>query len=64
MLIRVALDGIKVVGQEKLLQQQYGRLRDVKQGPDGFLYIATSDNDGYGDGRAGGDRLIRLVPNR
>jgi aldose sugar dehydrogenase len=64
MLIRVAIDGIKVVGQEKLLQQQYGRLRDVKQGPDGFLYIATSDNDGYGDGRAGGDRLIRLVPNR
>ncbi|WP_373545992.1 PQQ-dependent sugar dehydrogenase [Chamaesiphon sp.] len=62
-LIRVALDGIKVVGQEKLLQQQYGRLRDVKQGPDGFLYIATSDNDGYGDGRTGGDRIIRLVPN-
>jgi aldose sugar dehydrogenase len=62
-LIRVALNGIKVVGQEKLLQQQYGRLRDVKQGPDGFLYIATSDNDGYGDGRAGGDRIIRLVPN-
>ena len=62
-LIRVALDGIKVVGQEQLLQQQYGRLRDVKQGPDGFLYIATSDNDGYGDGRTGGDRIIRLVPN-
>jgi aldose sugar dehydrogenase len=62
-LIRVALNGIKVVGQEQLLQQQYGRLRDVKQGPDGFLYIATSDNDGYGDGRAGGDRIIRLVPN-
>jgi aldose sugar dehydrogenase len=63
MLIRVALDGIKVVGQEQLLQQQYGRLRDVKPGPDGFLYITTSDNDGYGDGRAGGDRIIRLVPN-
>jgi aldose sugar dehydrogenase len=62
-LIRVALNGIKVVGQEQLLQRQYGRLRDVKQGPDGFLYIATSDNDGYGDGRAGGDRIIRLVPN-
>lgn len=62
-LTRVALNGIKVVGQEQLLQQQYGRLRDVKQGPDGFLYITTSDNDGYGDGRSGGDRLIRLVPN-
>jgi aldose sugar dehydrogenase len=62
-LIRVALDGIKVIGQEKLLPQKYGRLRDVKEGPDGFLYITTSDNDGYGDGRAGGDRIIRLVPN-
>jgi aldose sugar dehydrogenase len=63
MLIRVALDGIKVLGQEQLLQQQYGRLRDVKQGPDGFLYVTTSDNDGYGEGRSGGDRIIRLVPN-
>ncbi|WP_310483116.1 PQQ-dependent sugar dehydrogenase [Chamaesiphon sp. VAR_48_metabat_403] len=62
-LIRVALDGIKVIGQEKLLPQKYGRLRDVKEGPDGFLYITTSDNDGYGDGRTGGDRIIRLVPN-
>jgi aldose sugar dehydrogenase len=62
-LTRVALNGIKVVGQEQLLQRQYGRLRDVKQGPDGFLYITTSDNDGYGDGRSGGDRIIRLVPN-
>jgi aldose sugar dehydrogenase len=62
-LIRVALDGIKVIGQEKLLQQKYGRLRDVKEGPDGFLYVTTSDNDGYGDGRTGGDRIIRLVPN-
>jgi aldose sugar dehydrogenase len=62
-LTRVALDGIKVLGQEQLLQQQYGRLRDVKQGPDGFLYITTSDNDGYGEGRSGGDRIIRLVPN-
>lgn len=62
-LIRIVFNGIEVVGQEKLLRRQYGRLRDVKQGPDGFLYIATSDNDTYGAGRAGGDRIIRLVPN-
>lgn len=62
-LIRIGLNGIEVAGQEKLLERQYGRLRDVKQGPDGFLYIATSDNDSYGAGRAGGDRIIRLVPN-
>lgn len=62
-LIRVVLNGSEVVGQERLLERQYGRLRDVKQGPDGFLYVATSDNDSYGAGRAGGDRIIRLVPN-
>ncbi|MGF1566517.1 MAG: PQQ-dependent sugar dehydrogenase [Nodosilinea sp.] len=62
-LIRVVLNGFEVVGQEKLLHRQYGRLRDVKHGPDDFLYIATSDNDTYGAGRVGGDRIIRLVPN-
>ncbi|GAB4376866.1 MAG: PQQ-dependent sugar dehydrogenase [Elainellaceae cyanobacterium] len=61
-LIRIVFNGIEATGQERVLDQ-YGRLRDVKQGPDGFLYIATSDNDGYGAGRAGGDRIIRLVPN-
>lgn len=61
-LIRVVLNGSEVVGQERLLERQYGRLRDVQQGPDGALYIATSDNDTYGAGRQGGDRIIRLVP--
>ncbi|MBF2000248.1 MAG: PQQ-dependent sugar dehydrogenase [Synechococcales cyanobacterium M58_A2018_015] len=61
-LVRVVLNGSQVVGQERLLERQYGRLRDVAQGLDGFLYITTSDNDGYGAGRAGGDRIIRLVP--
>ncbi len=62
-LIRVVLNGSEVIGQERLLEREYGRLRDVKQGPEGFLYVATSDNDSYGAGRAGGDRIIRLVPN-
>jgi glucose/arabinose dehydrogenase len=62
-LIRVVLNGSQVIGQERLLERQYGRLRDVKQGPDGLLYVATSDNDSYGAGRQGGDRIIRLVPN-
>jgi aldose sugar dehydrogenase len=62
-LIRVVLNGSAVAGQETLLNRQYGRLRDVKQGPDGLLYITTSDNDSYGAGRQGGDRIIRLVPN-
>ena len=61
-LFRVALDGRKVVHQEIMLERRYGRLRDVAQGPDGFIYVLTSDTDAYGPGRAGGDRLLRLVP--
>ena len=38
---RIVLDGERVVGEERLLQQWGERLRDVVQGPDGLLYIAT-----------------------
>lgn len=61
-LIRMKFDGPDVVGQEFLLENEYGRLRDVAVGPDGFIYVLTSDTDAYGPGREGGDRLLRLVP--
>jgi len=61
-LVRIKLDGQKPVGQQFLLKGEYGRLRDVTQGPDGFIYVITSDTDAYGPGRPEGDRLIRLVP--
>jgi glucose/arabinose dehydrogenase len=61
-LIRFVVNGLEIAGQEKLLHRQYGRLRDVAQGTDGYLYITTSDNDGYGAGRQGGDRILRLMP--
>jgi aldose sugar dehydrogenase len=62
MLVRLKLDGPKVVGQEHLLKNALGRLRDVAQGMDGSVYVITSDTDAYGPGRPGGDRLLRLVP--
>ena len=41
-LIRLELGtGAKVLRQEELLIRKLGRLRDVKQGPDGFLYLLT-----------------------
>jgi glucose/arabinose dehydrogenase len=61
-LFRIELDGGNVLGQEVLLRDQYGRLRDVAQGPDGLIYVITSDTDAYGPGREGGDRLLRLIP--
>lgn len=47
---------------QPLLAGQYGRLRDVVQGPDGFLYLLTSNRDGRGAPGPGDDRLLRLVP--
>ncbi len=49
---------------EKLFVGEFGRLRDVVQGPDGFLYVTTSNRDGRGIPRSGDDRLLRIVPVR
>lgn len=64
MLVRIKLDGYNVLGQEFLLGGEFGRLRDVTQGADGLIYVITSETDAYGPGREGGDRIIRLVPDR
>ena len=47
-LIRVVLDGRRVVSQENLLSNTYGRIREVATGPDGFIYFSTSNRDGRG----------------
>lgn len=61
-IIRVELDGKRVVNQEKLLLKQYGRIRDVAEGPDGALYFSTSNKDGRGTPAKDDDRIMRLVP--
>jgi aldose sugar dehydrogenase len=61
-LIRVALDGRRVVSQERLLNDDYGRIRDVAEGPDGAIYFSTSNRDGRGRPANGDDRILRLVP--
>ncbi|HEX3560575.1 MAG TPA: PQQ-dependent sugar dehydrogenase [Pyrinomonadaceae bacterium] len=63
-IIRVVLDGRRVVSQENLLQRQYGRIRDVTEGPDGALYFSTSNRDGRGSPAKDDDRIMRLVPQR
>ncbi len=63
-LIRVRFDAAdprKVAETEELLQGVYGRLRDVVSGPDGALYVATSNRDGRGRPRPGDDRILRIV---
>lgn len=46
MLVRLSLDGRRVVGEERLLVDLRERIRDVRQGPDGWLYVLTDNADG------------------
>ncbi|HYF96704.1 MAG TPA: PQQ-dependent sugar dehydrogenase [Patescibacteria group bacterium] len=41
---------------------EYGRIRTVVVGPDGYLYMTTSNNDGRGDKKPGDDKVIRINP--
>lgn len=45
-LIRLQLEGNKVVHEERLLEEKGARIRDVRQGPDGYLYVLTDSSEG------------------
>lgn len=45
-LIRLELKDDKVVHEERLLGELKSRIRDVRQGPDGYLYVLTDEDDG------------------
>jgi glucose/arabinose dehydrogenase len=51
-LARLVLDGERVVAEEKLLEELDTRIREVRQGPDGALYVLATNS------------LLRLVPRR
>jgi glucose/arabinose dehydrogenase len=61
-IIRVELAGRKVIRQEDLLAGKFGRIREVAQGPDGFIYFTTSNQDGRGSAAKDDDRILRIVP--
>ena len=46
---------------EVYLQGSYGRLREVMMGPDGHLYVTTSNCDGRGSCPDSGDKVLRLL---
>jgi glucose/arabinose dehydrogenase len=50
--------------RDLLLKGRYGRLRAATQGPDGALYLTTSNRDGRGSPIAADDRIVRVVPTR
>jgi glucose/arabinose dehydrogenase len=53
MLVRLELDGDKVVREERMFKGKVGRVRDVRTGPDGYLYLLTDEPDGA---------LLRIEP--
>jgi glucose/arabinose dehydrogenase len=55
-----AEDPRQVAKHEVYLRGTHGRLRDVLMGPDGHLYVTTSNCDGRGDCGARKDRILRL----
>ena len=60
---RLILDKNKIIGQEVLLKQNYGRLRALTVGPDGYIYFSTSQIDPpEGSPKPGYDMLLRLRP--
>ena len=53
MMVRLTLDGDKVTAEERLLQGVRERIRDVRVGPDGAIYLATDSSNG---------RILRVAP--
>lgn len=53
MLVRLELDGEKVIAEERMLKKSLGRIRDVRQGPAGYIYLLTDHGNG---------KLVRLKP--
>jgi aldose sugar dehydrogenase len=45
-LVRLSLEGGKVVREERLLKEKFGRIRDVRVGPDGLIYVINDSPEG------------------
>jgi glucose/arabinose dehydrogenase len=54
-LVRLVMNGERVVGEERLLTDLNARIRGVNEGPDGALYVLTDGNGG---------KILKLVPKR
>lgn len=62
-IIHYKLKGSTVVSQERLLEHQFGRIREVAEAPDGSIYFSTSMFDPpEANGKEGYDQILRMVP--
>lgn len=61
-LYEAVISDSKTTTIKKHLEGEYGRLRAVRLGPDGYLYVSTSNRDGRGRPLEGDDKIIRVHP--
>jgi glucose/arabinose dehydrogenase len=61
-IIEIDFKEIKVINHYAILSNMLGRIRDVVEGPDGYIYIATSNKDGRGIPALDDDRIVKLIP--
>lgn len=54
LLVRLEIKGNEIITEERLLGGKYGRIRNVVEGPDGYIYLLTDQANG---------KLLRLMPN-
>lgn len=62
--IELGPDGRSFRREERLLDDTHGRLRAVVEGPDGLLYLSTSNRDQSGTPGPGDDRILRIAPRK
>lgn len=60
-ILQLDTEANKVISSEAVLQGTYGRLRDIAQGPDDYLYILTSNTDGRGLPAPDDDKILRIT---
>jgi glucose/arabinose dehydrogenase len=63
-IMRVVLDAKdphKIISHGMIPEVNFGRIRDVAEGPDGAIYFSTSNRDGRGELRNGDDKIYRIV---
>lgn len=53
MLVRLEMDGENILHEERLLNNKFGRIRDVRQGRNGYLYLLTDESDG---------KILQIIP--
>jgi len=61
-LMRVTIENGTATGFDRLFLEEYGRIREVTEGPEGAIYFSTSNRDGRGDPAANDDRIFRIIP--